>query len=179
MLSNPDRIHSTTGALLAKLFDVDTAPPRTWRREDFAAIYRHQMSAPVRVDLGTLDPSVTLKLRAYAEAEGPALQSFQDLFQHPNPPMELLELTKEFAKKNENQPDSALPQQVAMVFYFASVAAALARCGRRISSLRDGALLAGFEWARTRQWVDEPTRRLMQEGAASLRPEGRRDGGPA
>ena len=87
----------------------------------------------------------------------------------------LLELTKEFAKWNRSRPDSALPLQVATVLYFASVAAALARCGRRLSTLQDSALLDGFEWARTREWVDEPTQRLMREGAESLRHE--RSGG--
>jgi len=177
-LGYPDRISSATAASLAKLFDVADPPLRAWRPEELASVYRYQMSAPVRFDLATLDASITPKLKALAEAEGLVLRSFQDLLEHLNPPIELLELTKEFAKRNRSHPDSALPQQVATVLYFASIAAALVRHGRRISTLEDSALLEGFEWTQTQEWVDEPTRRLMQEGTESLHCEERRNGGP-
>ena len=179
VLSYPDRVSSVTPALLAKLFDVADPSLRAWCPEELAAIYRHEISAPVRFDLVTLDAVVTPKLKALAEAEGLVLGSFQDLLQRPNPPVELLELTKEFAKRNRNDPDSALPPKVATILYFASIAAALLRCGRRISTLEDSALIEGFEWAQNQEWVDEPTRRLLQQGAESLRVEGKRHDGPA
>lgn len=49
------------------------------------------------------------------------------------------------------------------MLYFASIAVALTRCGRRISGLANRDLATGFAWVVGLNWVDEPTRELVRE----------------
>ena len=141
---------------------------RLWRPEELAAIFRHQMSAPVQVDLGNLCNGLAGRVKMSAEAQGLLLKSFGDLLEHPNPPIELLMLVKEFAKASRNSPDSRIPYDVAAVLYFVCIAAAVVRCGRRISRLGDDELHEGFEWALAQTWLDDPTRAIFWEGLRSL-----------
>jgi hypothetical protein len=105
------------------------------------------------------------------------LKSFADLFQHPAPLVELLELVKDFAKANLDHPESGLPGEIAAALYYASIAAALVQLDARISQLPDADLQRGLNWTREQAWLDEPTKELAsralekisgrQKGAAS------------
>lgn len=158
--------HPGDSGLVADLFRPTARP--FWRDEDLGPLYRHQMAAAVQVDLGGLDAGAASRLPGLCAAHGLLLRSFGDLFAHPSPPVELLELTKRFAKALRHHPDSPLPPQVASVLYYASIVAALARCGRRISALDDASLRVGVEWALGRSWIDPPTRALLAEGLGLL-----------
>ena len=153
---------------LADVFAIGADSARVWRPEELGAVFRHQMAAPVSVDLGSLDPGVSGKLKTLTDASGLLLKSFRDLFQHPAPPVELLRLVKEFAKLNRDQPESLLPPEVASVLYYLSIAAALARWEERISALSDEELQRGFAWAMSQNWVDEPARELLRSARAKL-----------
>jgi hypothetical protein len=96
------------------------------------------------------------------------LKSFSELFRHPNPPLELLALTKDFAKANMNQAESSLPTEVATALYYASIASALVRLGVRISTLKDPDLHRGFSWTKEQAWIDDGTRVLLAEALAAL-----------
>ena len=74
-------------------------------------MFRHQMSAPVLMDLGSFDPRTANQLKALTAAQGLLLSSFADLFNHSNPPIQLLQLVKDFAKANLDHPESGLPQR--------------------------------------------------------------------
>src|SRR5215469_13647118 len=108
-----------------------------WRPDELAAMFRHQMSAPVLMDLGSFDPRTANQLKALTAAQGLLLSSFADLFNHANPPIQLLQLVKDFAKANLDHPESGLPREIATALYYASIAAALVRLGKRISQLPD------------------------------------------
>ena len=136
---------------------------RLWRPEELGAIFRHQMSAPILVDLGGFDPSTAARLKSLSHAQGLLLKSFLDLFLHPVPPIELLTLTKDFAKGNMDQPDSSLPNEVAAVLYYLSIAAAYVRLGRRISQLGEAEFKRGLEWCKGKPWVEAPLQRLLDE----------------
>jgi hypothetical protein len=153
---------------LAELMDVGTESRRVWRPEELGAILRHQMSAAVLFDISSLKPSVAPKLKALSEAEGLLVRSFNDLLQHPNPPIELLQLTKEFAKANRDHPESPLPQEIASVLYFGSIAAALVRCGERITRLDDAPLRKGMQWVIDQPWVDTAMRSLAEAGLKKI-----------
>ncbi len=141
---------------------------RLWQPEELGAIFRHQMSAPVLVDLGGFDPATAARLKTLSHAQSLLLTSFLDLFLHPVPPIELLTLTKDFAKGNMEHPDSSLPNDVAAVLYYASIAAAWARLGRRISRLSDAEFKRGLEWAKGKSWVEAPIQRLFDEALQKL-----------
>lgn len=147
---------------LAAFLAAGSEHSRLWRPDEVAAIFRHQMAAPVLVDLAGYDAVFAARLKAVAEAQTLLLKSFADLFQHPSPPLELLELTKDFAKANMDQPESVLPGEVAAALYYASIACALVRLGRRISRLTDAELRRGFQWMVARPWTDASTRQLFE-----------------
>jgi hypothetical protein len=148
---------------LAALINSGTEGTRLWRPDELAAIFRHQLSAPVFVDLGQLPKGEAARLKCVSDAQGLLLKSFSELFHHPAPPVELLELTKDFAKANMDHPESALPNEVASALYFTSIAAAYVRLGARISKLRDNDLRRGWLWTRDQGWIDEKTKALLNE----------------
>jgi len=153
---------------LATLMEVGVGHPRLWRPEELAAIFRHQMSAPVLVDLGGFDPATAAKLRTLSEAHGLLLKSFAELFRHPSPPLELLELTKNFAKANLDHPESTLPGDIASALYYASIATALVRLNERISQLKDEDLRRGLALVKEQAWIDEEIRALLAKAIEKL-----------
>ncbi|HEX3624788.1 MAG TPA: hypothetical protein VH280_05105 [Verrucomicrobiae bacterium] len=132
-----------------------------WRPDELAAIFRHQMSAPVLMDLGSFDPRTASQLKTLTAAQGLLLSSFADLFNHANPPLQLLQLVKDFAKANLDHPESGLPREIATAVYYASIAAALVHANQRISKLSDDDLQRGLRLTREQPWLDERTRSLL------------------
>jgi hypothetical protein len=126
------------------------------------------MSAPVLIDLGGYDAGAALRLQKLSDAQSLLLKSFSDLFHHPAPPLELLELTKNFAKANMDQSESALPSEVAAALYYTSIAAALVRLDTRISRLADPDLRRGLLWTKDQPWLDYATRQLLQQAAEKI-----------
>jgi hypothetical protein len=141
---------------------------RLWRPEELGAIFRHQMSAPILVDLGGFDPATAARLKMISNAQNLLLKSFLDLLFHPSPPIELLTMAKDFAKGNMEHPDSALPNEVAAALYYASIAAAYVRLDRRITQLGDAELKRGLEWAKGQPWLEPQIARLFEEALQKL-----------
>jgi hypothetical protein len=162
---------------LASLLASGADRAQLWRPEELAAIFRHQMAAPVLVDLGALDERTAARLRLLGEAQGLLLKSFADLFHHPAPVLELLEMVKDFARANMDLPGGALPREIAATLYYTSIAAALVRLDTRISQLSDADLRRGLDWLRPQPWLDEPTRSLLDQALAKL-PAGPKGAGP-
>ena len=139
-----------------------------WQPEELAAIFKHQMAAPILVDLGVFDAPTATRLKYLSQAHGLLLKSFADLFQHPAPPVELLSLIKDFAKANLDHPESGLPGEIAATLYYASIAAALVRLDARISQLPDADLQRGLKWTMNQAWLDEETKALLATAAEKL-----------
>lgn len=153
---------------LADLMATGWETARLWRPDELAAIFRHQMSAPMLVDLGSFDAPTANRLRTLSDAQGLLLKSFADLINHPAPPVELLTLVKNFAKSNMDHPESGLPGEIASALYYASIAAALVRLDRRISQLPDPALRKGFHWLHGQAWLDDATKCLLVEALKKI-----------
>lgn len=169
----------TAGALfksppksLAAFMAAGDEHARLWRPDELAALFRHQLAAPILVDLGGYDPVTANRLKALSAAHNLVLKSFLELFLHPVPPIELLTLTKEFAKSNMDHPESSLPKEVAAVLYYASIAAALVRLDRRISQLGDAELQRALQWAKEQRWVDPQIQQLLAQALPKLAPSG-------
>ena len=157
---------------LAELLEVDGSRDRVWRDDELAAVYRHQLSAGIRCDLAGLNARLAEQVNLLASSTDLILKSYADLFYHPNPPVELLILVKDFAKRCRLSPDSALPPAIASVLYYQSIACALVRCRRRISKLSDDELREGLRWGLSRPWLDESTATLFRECVGCLAGEG-------
>ena len=153
---------------LAALLATGEERTRLWRPDELAAIFRHQMSAPMLVDLSGFDSRTAMRLRTLSEAQGLLLKSFADLFQHSSPLIELLELVKDFAKANLDHPESGLPREIAAALYYASIAAALVRLDARISQLPDADLQRGLRWAMGQAWLDEKAKELLTQASGKV-----------
>ncbi len=145
--------------LLARLLEVSPA----YGPEPGAAL-TPVLATPVPLDLGDLDPA----LHGWAAEHGLIAVRLADVLRHPHPPVELLVLAKEFAKDHRIDPDSPLPRKAVTVLYYACIAAALVRCGRRITSYDDDPLRKGFRWAHDQDWVSDVLREALAEGLRHL-----------
>lgn len=163
----PMDITDTDPRRLAGLIAEDDIGERLWGPEELAAILRHQMTAPLHVDLTRMGGAAG-RLCGEAEAKGLVLKSFGDLLRHPRPPVALLKLMKDFAKACRIGRGSHLPREIATVIYFASIIVSMTRCSRRITRLDDGALRDAVGWALDQPWLEDITRTVFTEGRRFL-----------
>ncbi|MBT3295413.1 MAG: hypothetical protein HN383_09095 [Verrucomicrobia bacterium] len=161
-------ILDTPPAGIRSLLDDAAAEDRLWSPNDLQDVFAHQWSAPLALDLGGLDDAFASRVEMLASSKHLLLRSFGDLLTHDRPPLPLLKLAKEFAKRCLNSPHSVIPHDVARVLYFASIAAALSGCQRRISTLDDERLAAGLRWAMAREWLAPEARDVLRSGLEAL-----------
>ena len=166
--NSSEAVFKSRAKALAELLASGKERARLWRADELVAIFRHQISAPMLVDLGSFDPGTATRLQVVSEAQGLLLKSFADLFRHPSPPVELLELVKDFAKGNLDHPESGLPAEIASALYYISIAVALVRLDLRISKLSGADLQRGVSWTREQPWLDGATRELLGEALAKI-----------
>lgn len=160
--------HHSDITFMSDLLDLDETTNRAWLPDEVGAVLRHQLNAPIEFDLSELDDISSDRVARLAAAHGLLVKSFLDVFQHQNPPVELLILTKQFAKRHSQARRSPLPKQVAMVLYYLSILTARVRLGQHISSLDDKRLCAGIERILKEGWVDETTKALLANGLEVL-----------
>lgn len=163
MSSGGDRSHR-----LARVLQLYDEPQRKYSETELRDIFQYQMVQPVTADLSELGPLVAGQVRLLADSQRLLLKSFADLLNHPSPPLELLVLTKDFAKANREAAGSFLPKDVATVLYYAAIAVALVRCYKRITELKSDQLAQGLTWAVRRPWIDAPTREIFDRALKSL-----------
>lgn len=155
-------------ARLSLLVDSMADDQDLWLPEEFGAIFRHQLTAPLRTDLADPAPRLEEKLASLRTPDGRPVVTFGDLLRHPAPPVALLELVKEFAKTSRRSGRRQLPPEVASMLYYLSIGIALFRWGHRLTSLSDLALREGFRWASAQPWADEATRNLLCRAEACI-----------
>ena len=153
---------------LSTLFDAASTMAQPLSEGELGAVLKHQLSTAVQFDLRSLGRARAARLNALASAQGLVLTSFDDLFRHPNPPIDLLVMTKDFAKRLTKHPASALPKDVALVVYYCAIAAGLVRLNKRITELSDSVLKEGFVWARNRSWITDDVRTLLTQALETM-----------
>ncbi len=168
MNESTDKIFQTNPQILARMMELEGNQPVEWRPEELGAILRHQLSAPIVFDLEAMDPQLANKANVLCTPNRQFLRTFKDLFHSAEAPLELLVLSKDFAKASLTHPDSPIPKAIAEVIYFASIAVALTLHGQRISRLDDEMLLRCFDRMIVRPWMDDETRDLFAQGRRRL-----------
>jgi hypothetical protein len=131
-------------------------------------LWLEQIESPIRFESRFLTAEMTSKLVDLAARGASLPDRFSVLFTQADPPLELLEYAKRLAKGVRHRPDSPA-EKVATVLYYCAIAAALVRCGRRITELDGGALEFGINWVLEQRWIDTPTRRLFNDASAYLK----------
>jgi hypothetical protein len=160
-------IRQSDPSLLSDLLHFEKLE-RPWQPAELEAVLRHQLAAPVEFDLAGMGEAVADRLRTLAASQGLVLKSVGDLLRHPHPPIELLEMLKDFAKAHVLHPRSPLPREIAAVLYYASIFAAMSRCDRQITKLDSDRLRAGVAELLPQEWLDQSIRALFIEGLCRL-----------
>ena len=142
------------------MLSLEEAAADIWNPEEMGAMWLHQLGAEVQTDLAGVEGAAATK----GKMQEFAGKSFRQLLQHEHPPIELLRLTKEFAKQTLRDGEEKHLKQLASALYYATYAAGLVRCGTRIGSTKNPDLESGFQWAIELPWLDEGTRALLREG---------------
>src|SRR5439155_11096721 len=156
---------------LARILALDDTASGLWTSEELSAIWQHQLSAPVQADLGAINSTAATQLKNSSEADPFWTKTFAELFDHPHPPVGLLNLVKEFAKKTLKESDDGQLNEVARALYYASYAAGMVRCGKKIGSFKDDELKHGYNWALKKPWLVERTKKLISEARDLLKTE--------
>src|SRR4051794_8797949 len=98
-MSMPDGSHFDRAdrARLGRAIELGAADAQhAWTADEIAAIYRHELNAPLQVELSALDESVAAQVGQIALWSGLTSQTIGALLHHPQPPVELLVLLKDF-----------------------------------------------------------------------------------
>ena len=139
---------------LLKIMNLGEELPEAWKARDWPDMLRHIRTAPLEVELkarigdGNLGASDDIK-------------TCGDLFEHPHPPLKLLQLAKDFFKEKAGAGANRQPEQeVAYLLYLLTIVTARVRLGVSISSLPDVELMPGVDWALNQSWLEESARTL-------------------
>ncbi len=163
-------IYTANPQRLARILELVTASQEVWRPEELRAILQCQLAAPVPYQPDRTHPAPAASGGAGPAGDVPPIRSLGDLFQHPHPPVDLLQHAKEFAKTQREQAASPLPPETATALYLLSIAAALVHGGARITELDDQELGRGFDWAVDQSWFDPPLKALLTQARNLLAP---------
>ena len=162
--ANARQLRKSDPRVLVTLMSLAGDEPAKFSTEELEAIWRHQRKAPLRFDLAEASQqTVAATLVEVTRVDRRPLESFADLLDHPNPPLALLQWTKDFAKSHAAGADQAFPPDIASVLYYAAIALARVRCDRRITELGDAELSRGLSWAINRLWLDDATRAVLSQ----------------
>lgn len=157
----------TADSLDALLRAVDR-PDADWDSDDPGTILAHQLDAPLVQDLPTVDGVEDGDVSQWSMNAGPAVESFGQLLMLDRPPRELLEAAKRYFKPSAAQPGGPVPYEVALVMYYAVIAAAARADQPALSSLSPAKLRQGFMWARQRPWLCGPLPELFDVAHAAV-----------
>jgi hypothetical protein len=128
---------------------------------EFGEMLEHLLASPLTFDMPALDQRLAGVLSGLQPKGRKTFATFGDVFTRENPPVELFLLIKDFAKASLSSADAPLPQSIANVLYFASIAGAEVRCGVRITKLDEGVAKQGFKWVASRKWVKGVLREVV------------------
>lgn len=158
----PENRTPPTGSQLSRMLSIQPESLGLWDESELADLLRHQLDAPLLFDLGRLGQGLK------AERSPGGIGSFRELLRHPDPPIDLLVLTKEFGKSGAAHPDSPVPAEVGTALYYGAIAAALVRLHRRITTMGDADLMKGLQWGLQQSWVDPEMHRLFSMGEQAI-----------
>lgn len=155
-------IDKTDSRALSRLLDIGNEESHLWTEDELAAMLRHQLEAPLAIDLKSVAADIENQLSELRGQDDKPLSTFADALFHPNPPLVLTTLIKEFAKQlRDNQ---VLNDDIASFLYVAAICAAIGNGDRSMTSLENDTILDNIRQLLSLPWLDERARPLL-EGA--------------
>jgi len=167
MQENDGQMSNSKSAALSSILELQKETAHAWKTDELGAILKHQLDAPLRLALGNLSAEVAHQLTRF-DSRQTEPKNLGELLSDKEPPLELLALTKRFAKRCNSDPDAPLPREIAMLLYYAAIAVAKLRHGQKMSALQNETLKRGLEWGRSQPWVDVRLRALLAEGLEQM-----------
>ncbi|MBC8868576.1 MAG: hypothetical protein H8E44_04125 [Planctomycetes bacterium] len=159
-------VHGTDPLRLSRLWQCDSDALVEWQPDELAAIFKHLLASPLVDEVAAVQPRLAEKLRLCEAVPGERLDTFGDLLTHEQPPLDALDVVKEFCKHAED--NESLPPDVAFVLYAAVISVALVRRDERITSADDRSLQTRIKWAGSRDWIDPDMKALFEGALARL-----------
>ncbi len=149
---------------LSDLFDL-RADDTEWEDGELNDILEHQLSVPLVQEFGESGDQKELNPVGKAEGGDPvdSAQTFQDVFEAPEPDLQCLQRIKVFAQRSRASRGGPLPDDVAAVLYYASILIALIRCEKRITSLSNQELARGVRGLLSRGWLNTDRREWLEK----------------
>ena len=154
---------------LQPFFDPNFRERRVWHPAELGAILAHQWRAPLEADLTGQAKGQSRRLALLCDAEHLLIKSFGDVFGHQLPPIELLVMIKDFAKRNLSHTDAELPDEIAKLLYVLSVVVARTRCGSSITTQDDATVRRNIESVLAQPWLTTEVIGVLHEGLAEFR----------
>ena len=143
---------------LARLLAVNDVEEEAWEAADLGSILQHQLAASLRSEL-------------QEQLSDVKLVSFADLLFHGDPPVDVLRQACDYAESQCLLPGAVLPRPIALVLFYACLAAAKVHAHRQISSRKPSDLERGWRWACGLSWLQEELRQVFIEALDSLESE--------
>lgn len=158
---------------MAQMLGLATAHDEvSWRADELRAMLHYQFAQPLPNPSANNGSKRNRDDKGHPDAAGiVCLECFHDLFVHPSPPLALLKFAKDYARASRMNPVDGLPEKVAGVLYYLSIAAAMVRCQTRITALPTAKLERGFNKLIEESWVDGRFKPLLVEAAKQCRAE--------
>jgi hypothetical protein len=160
-------------AAVQRLLDVELSADLLWEDHELADVLKHQLDAPLAADLQVLGSVPALHAAQLCEAAQPQIHSLRELFRHPVPPADLLDIVARFANAElTTAAEPVLNRDVARLIYYLSIGLARERCGGCALSKANPAEDVADELQTLAQanWVDAETSQILRHCAASLPP---------
>ena len=142
-----------------------------WHLDDLAAMLTHQLALPLDQELAQLSGISSDDVRSLATHAKPPIHTFGDLLIHPSPSYDLLDQVKRYTKLVRSKAQDPMLQQVVSLVYYAAIAAAWLRHGRRLTSLDGSIVHEGLQWSLERPWLDPSLAPLFRDALAGLTPD--------
>jgi hypothetical protein len=149
---------------LARMFNDAWEFQDNWFASELGEILQHQLRAPLEFGFDSqADPGASrVPCSSDSGTAAIGVRTFRDLLSDPTPPVDLLQLTRQFAQTHLDHPGEALPPEIARLLFHGSVLVAWAAGLDSGGETSEAELLVGVDWVLEQPWVDGETRDLFR-----------------
>jgi DNA-directed RNA polymerase specialized sigma24 family protein len=139
-----------------------------WNADDLGPILRHQLDMPLQMLLSD-EPSTWAKVSELRHQVAPPIKTVRELIHHKQPPLELLRAVKRWCKRRIAVQDQTLPSDVTLVLYLTTIAVALRRHSKLITSMAEAQVKARFAAVVSHAWLPNDLREEIAKAIELLK----------